>query len=74
MEGFTGVVVMDNHSAAIGMAIYPAGSSEPPVDEAILFSRANQFSDWCIAELLEQVRRDHRVMVTTGASTAFTPP
>jgi hypothetical protein len=36
-KGITGVMVMNNHSAAIGMAIYPAGSSEPLVDEPILF-------------------------------------
>jgi hypothetical protein len=64
---------MNYHSPAIGMAIHPAGSSEPPIDEAILFECPNQFSDWCIAKLLEHVRRDHRVIVTTGASTTLTP-
>jgi hypothetical protein len=36
-KGIAGVVVMNHHSPAIGMAIHPARSSEPPVDEAISF-------------------------------------
>jgi hypothetical protein len=47
-------MVMNNHSAAIGMAIYLAGSSEPTVDEAISFYCTNQFSDWCTAKLLSR--------------------
>jgi hypothetical protein len=36
-QGITGAVVMHHHSPAIRMAIHPAGSPEPPIDEAISF-------------------------------------
>jgi hypothetical protein len=67
------VVIVDDHSSAIEIAVHPASPFEPPVGEATPFQCANQFSDWCIAKLVENVRRNHRVMVTTGVSTTLTP-
>jgi hypothetical protein len=64
---------MNNHSSAVGMPIYPAGSSESPVNEAVSLPRTNEFSHWCVAKLLQKMRRDHRVIVTTGASITLTP-